>query len=432
MIDESATISAVCGMVVYIKTSVYYDDPVFIFLYLVELVSQTAENIEQQLVDCLIESGFNENYLRYNWILFTSDGASVLLDKKNGVEKRLKDRFPLIFSLHCMNHRLELAVGDSIKDVYATNHFKSLLDSLYELYNASPKNQNELKNICNDLDILFLKVGRVLDVRWVASSFRAVNIVWKMYQALCDNFSNASSDMNRDSKTRGKYSGLRKKLACPEFVLNLGLMCYCLNELSFLSNSLQNRSITLIKAQQHINRSIRVLISFKDLKGQYMTKATKAVSNMSFKNIRLEKNLKLVNINHNQFLSSLADNLEARLLNNEQDLSILYDMQIINTTESPKDINIRYGEDEIKRLCKRFLLNKNNAINGIRQIIDDRTLLLKNVMPEFHNFIKIFPCSTAECERGFSLMNNICTKLRSRLTAKHIANLMFLNINAPP
>ncbi|CAI6369882.1 unnamed protein product [Macrosiphum euphorbiae] len=82
LIDESTTISAVYGMVVYIKASISYDDPVFIFLDLVELVSQTADNIVNQLIDCLKESGFNENYLLQNWISFVSDGASVLLGKK--------------------------------------------------------------------------------------------------------------------------------------------------------------------------------------------------------------------------------------------------------------------------------------------------------------------------------------------------------------
>ncbi|CAI6350673.1 unnamed protein product [Macrosiphum euphorbiae] len=156
---------------------------------------------------------------------------------------------------------------------------------------------------------------------------------------------------------------------------------------------------------------------------------------MNFKNITLEKNSKLININQNQFLTSLVDNLKARLLDNEQDISILQDMQIIDVSEWPKDINynnIRYGEDEIKRLCKRFQVNKNDAINGFRQILDDQTVSFKNVMPEFYNLVQTFPRSTAECERGFSLMNNICTKLRSTLTIKHLASLMFINVNGPP
>lgn len=105
------------------------------------------------------------------------------------------------------------------------------------------------------------------------------------------------------------------------------------------------------------------MVSFKELKGEYMTKATVAVNDMSFKNIKLEKNSKLVNINHNQFLTSLVDNLKSRLLDKEQDISVIQDMQIMDTTEWPEDYNIRYGEDKINRLCKRFQLIKNDAIN---------------------------------------------------------------------
>jgi len=65
----------------------------------------------------------------------------------------------------------------------------------------------------------------------------------------------------------------------------------CLNELSVLSNILQKRSLTLIQAHQHINRSVRVLTPFKDLKGEYLTKAKNSTNNMTFKNIRLEKTL---------------------------------------------------------------------------------------------------------------------------------------------
>jgi len=90
LIVESTTISAVCGMVVYIKASILYGDPVFIFLDLVELVKQTAENIVNQLIDCLKKSGFYEYYLIHNWISFTSDGASVLLGKKKWCSKAFK------------------------------------------------------------------------------------------------------------------------------------------------------------------------------------------------------------------------------------------------------------------------------------------------------------------------------------------------------
>jgi len=83
-------------------------------------------------------------------------------------------------------------------------------------------------------------------------------------------------------------------------------------------------------------------------------------------------------------------------------------------------------------LCKRFSLNQDEVISGIRQIIYDKTIDRKNVISAFNIFLKAYACSTAECERGFSVMNNICTDLRSQSTINNISNLMFININGPP
>lgn len=84
-------------------------------IFFVELDDQSAENIVKELLICLHQCGFDESFLQQNWISFVCDGASVLLGKKNGVAKRLKNKYPLIFIWHCMNHRLELAVNNSIR-----------------------------------------------------------------------------------------------------------------------------------------------------------------------------------------------------------------------------------------------------------------------------------------------------------------------------
>ncbi|CAI6346294.1 unnamed protein product [Macrosiphum euphorbiae] len=136
--------------------------------------------------------------------------VTTIIDKRLFINKTMRyDYNCLLVLLHCLNHRLELAVHDSIKYIGALNHFKSFIDSLYVLYNASSKNQNELRNVCNELDILFLKLGRVLDVCWVVSSWRAINAVWKTFPALCNHFCNAVNDSTKDSKTRNKSQETR-------------------------------------------------------------------------------------------------------------------------------------------------------------------------------------------------------------------------------
>jgi len=62
--------------------------------------------------------------------------------------------------------------------------------------------------------------------------------------------------------------------------------------------------------------------------------------------------------------------------------------------------------------------------------VDDITLTEE--LNYINILIKTFPCSTAECERGFSVMDNIWIDYRSRLLIKNISSSMFININGPP
>jgi len=52
-------------------------------LDLEELEKQTSENIVDQLLNCLFDFGFQDSYLQQNWVSIVSNGASVLLGKKN-------------------------------------------------------------------------------------------------------------------------------------------------------------------------------------------------------------------------------------------------------------------------------------------------------------------------------------------------------------
>jgi len=52
--------------------------------------------------------------------------------------------------------------------------------------------------------MIFLKIGKVLDVRWVARSYRAVQAIWKIFPALYNYLYNASNDTTKDKKSQSK------------------------------------------------------------------------------------------------------------------------------------------------------------------------------------------------------------------------------------
>lgn len=144
-----------------------------------------------------------------------------MLGKNSGVAKRFLPLYPDIIIWHCMNHRLDLAVGDAKGEVAGINHFQSFIDKLYSLYSSSPKNKRELKECALELEIQMNTNGRILSTRWVASSFRTVSAIWFGYQALASHFSKAKNDPERTSTDRVKYSGLLKRLTSHKFLLNL-------------------------------------------------------------------------------------------------------------------------------------------------------------------------------------------------------------------
>lgn len=316
----------------------------------------------------------------------------------------------------------ELAVSDSVDKVTAINHFKIFVEKLHNIYSKSNKNQRELLEAAAEVGSQVLKIGRVLDVRWVASSFRAV---WTSFTALVRHFEKASNDDQRNYTERQTYRGLCDRLKSPEFLCDLGLMYDTLHELFIVSAELQAQTMTLLRADLLVNRAIRVLASFKTQPGEKLSAALEAKDHGIFKDVHLKSNPKIKFINTEEFLQSLIDSLQKRLPFEED---ILKYLSILDTSRWPSEPGIRYGEAEIRRLWARFNLCPDQAIRGLRDLIESpRTESQK--LKTLKNCMQNFPVSTAECERGFSLMNTILTNKRSVLLVSNVSNLIMINLN---
>ena len=202
-------------------------------------------------------------------------------------------RFPQLIIWHCSNHRLELAVGDTVDEVAGSNNFRSFFDKLYSVYHASPKNQRELKECCSALDIQCLTIGRVLNVRWVASSLRTVKAVWMQNGALHRHFDAASTDSTREPKEKNMYRGLKTRLSTTEFVMNLGVMYDALTELAQVSLELQRKDMTLPAAHNLLSRQVRVFSAMSDGHyGPYTRDTMSAVETRTFHGADLHKGQK--------------------------------------------------------------------------------------------------------------------------------------------
>jgi len=102
----------------------------------------------------------------------------------------------------------------------------------------------------------------------VASSFRSVKAVWRLYEAPNRHFENAAGDQTRNGKERQTYRGLAHPMQSKEFLCDLGLLYDALSELANLSQQLQVHSIMFLRADQLLKLTVRVLALFKDPLGE--------------------------------------------------------------------------------------------------------------------------------------------------------------------
>lgn len=452
LVDESTTVSGKSCLIIHLSY-VLQNIPTVMFLDIVELPKTDAATITTYLINALAAFGFDSQFLTENLICFACDGASVMLGMKSGVATQLATLVPDVIIWHCCNHRLELAVDDAVKSTHGINPFKIFIDSLYALYHPSPKNQAELKAAASDLGSQLSKIGRVLDTRWAASSLRSLEAVWKSFSALAKHFQTASLSDEKSSKEKSKFRGLHKTLCSTNFVQNLAIMLDALKEVAKLSELLQTRGLSLISANRLIQQSINALkLKKSNVEKCFYFSQVKHFGQcesdvqMSFRDVELAHIKTVILLNRAQVFQSLIDSMESRLLTTSasrnqtaeacrQKVSdyknLLSQIELLNRNSWPIDYEEQsdFGELKIKALAVKLRVNVESSLDGFKFLkagLDN----VEQLLP-LSNALACIPISTADCERGFSCMNNILTPKRNRLDIANLSSLMFISLVGP-
>jgi hypothetical protein len=110
---------------------------------------------------------------------------------------------------HCLNHRSELAVSDTITVVDGTQPIEDFIGKIYTIYSQSEKLQRGLKNIAAELDVQLRKVDKILTTRWVTHTSRAVESFWRNYPVLYKHFYTLSQSKDKN-KAQSNICGINK------------------------------------------------------------------------------------------------------------------------------------------------------------------------------------------------------------------------------
>ena len=97
-----------------------------------------------------VKQFYNENSLDLQkMVMFTSDGASVMLGKNNGVAAILKREIPHLYEQYCVAHREDLAVEDAWKELSFMQDIETLLRTVYTMFSRSSVKNEKFRELAN-------------------------------------------------------------------------------------------------------------------------------------------------------------------------------------------------------------------------------------------------------------------------------------------
>ena len=258
--------------------------------------------------------------------------------------------------------------------------------------------------------------------------------------------------LEREADERGDPAalGLVHMIKTYRFVATLHLLCDVLPHLSRLSKAFQKRDVNLAHIEPMLKATIATLTKLRKERGPHLKKVNEVLRvELSAHKIPVSDTEK-ANFDRlrDKFLLSVISNLEARFPDSE----VISALSVLDPTNMPPEF-IFYGEEEIETLSNHFELNAADLVNEWQQFrelvhvnyrghslpeltkVVHANPVIKESFPMLSKLLATtltLPVSTADCERGFSVMNITKTQLRNRMKVETLASLMRISIEGPP
>ncbi|XP_078538800.1 zinc finger protein 862-like [Lissotriton helveticus] len=433
IIDESTDISVSKMLILYFKfrpvTSTEHKTQ---FGGIVKLTSCNAEAITTA-----VKEFYTANELDLmKMVMFTSDGASVMLGKNNGVATRLKQSIPHLVEQHCVAHREDLGVDDAWKRVPMIKEMETLLRTVYTVFSRSPARKSKLDEIASVTECEVVSFRPLNEVRWLSRHF-AVGALIRNYETVLKYFEHEKVEEN-DPIAKYCY----KKLSDSNYHISLAVLNDILGEFAALCKLFQKSSLTTVEAVQYARAKIG------QIKQQYLGDTVFWSSNVRELMVLYKDRQEFDSGPILSFVSLLCEHMQKRFPEGELKEWASFEIQAIAT-----QAHFDFGTENIERLVEKY---KNVLCLGdcetpedvVRQYRDYKyvvaehvkgglfttfqdmvTFTVRNaaqysVVSQLVDVCATFQASSADCERGFSLMNTIKSKLRNRLEQKHLDMLM--------
>ncbi|XP_064597900.1 zinc finger protein 862-like [Liolophura sinensis] len=223
----------------------------------------TAHNVK-----CSLDNAFQnklkvpDGHYKNMLICATADGASVNTGTYNGVLTQLKEERPWLVTMHCVSHRVELAIKDSICKQPQFEAVKDFMVDLFYYTKRSGKFVHHLQATAEALGAKMYKFPKVHGTRFVNHQRHGVDVLLHNWIILLETIENTLASQKKQD---AKLLGYRRKLKNFTFLSHCCVYQAVLEKVASLSLQFEKGSLQVFEIEPEIKRTLREL---RDLQGQ--------------------------------------------------------------------------------------------------------------------------------------------------------------------
>jgi hypothetical protein len=336
---------------------------------------------------------------------------------------------------HCVAHREDLGLDDAWKNVSLMKDIETLVRTVYTMFSRSSVKKNKFEALCDAANCEAVSFRPLHEVRWLSRHF-AVRALMRNYKALIQH---CKDQVEQDNDPIHKYC--LDKLTKPQYHVSIAILDDVLGELAELCRLLQRSTLTTIEAYQLTKAKIRKLTQYLGTTAHFSSDVQEIITSYE---VPVDTAAVI------RFVERVCDHLDSRFPEDELKEWYVFDKDSFLSVPNLEEFT--FGKLQLETLAARYssLLDKKQDIfakDVFNQYVDFKLTVSEKIktggMKDFEDIISYtlqqghfreisflldicgtFQASSADCERGFSLMNQIKTKARNRLEVDHLDNIM--------
>uniref|UniRef100_UPI00358E7E09 zinc finger protein 862-like isoform X1 n=1 Tax=Myxine glutinosa TaxID=7769 RepID=UPI00358E7E09 len=489
LLDEVCDVTETKQLVTFVQFVDAFDNKAKVnFLstdnFLLESTSANAETMKTVILQQLKMCGLDIH--RASGL--ASDGASVMLSKRNGLAAKLRAVSDTLLSVHCICHRLALACGDANDEVSYIQKVENILVNLRSFFNNSAKRTTAYAKVVETSHQVDSTATQQTMRKWKESKKlqEAVRTRWSSTQnsivSVYENYNELTQTL-RQLKEEGDptATGLLAQVGTIQFISAVYLLSSILPILDHLSRSFQKGAISFASISPAIEFT---LDSLKDVANEQ--KPLKQLKEDLLEGGRLAAcdiptltesgGQQLANLTE-KYVLALTENINNRFQNS---LEVLTAFRIFDPTTVPdrsteefkeyglEDVRIlgrhfsrmsdqKEKMEELEREWKRFkyellelkkkiprevlnppIMHKNHVAQSPTEWLLEKTLSTRSTyehfVPMLVHIMEVclsLPLSNTWPERGAPAVKRVKTLLRNRIKQDMLESLLHISINGP-